>query len=141
MQPQARKRYSIRCEAASQPPFGDPIVVANGLVRICDQIPLETTSRQSRDNLAQQLRQVLQQLDACLVAARLQRRDLLEVDVSLLHVSGAPWGAATGIFEKSFGRWLSDGSPSSEVAPLVTYSAGALPLGALIKLRATALLE
>jgi 2-iminobutanoate/2-iminopropanoate deaminase len=105
-----------------------PAVVAGDTCYVSGQIALNTAGELSGDGVAEQTAQVMRNIGAVLTAAGFEYADLALVTILLADV------ADFAIVNEVYGSALPEGVRPARV----TYQVGALPLGALIEIQATA---
>ncbi|MBJ7220369.1 MULTISPECIES: RidA family protein [unclassified Brenneria] len=102
---------------------------AGGFVWISGQLPIKTTGeKQVAAPFEEQVRQVLSNLDACLVGAGVSRKELVSVRVYVTDIS--LWPA----FNTLYADWIGDARPSRVVAGV-----SELHYGAAVEVEAVAL--
>lgn len=105
-------------------------VVAQGLVFVAGQLPIDETGRKLTDaSFEDQVRQVLRNVDAALRGAGSSKDRLVQVRVYVTDI--ALWPA----FNQLYAQWLGPHRPARAVVPVPC-----LHHGLLVELEATALL-
>lgn len=105
-------------------------VAAAGLVFVSGQLPIDAAGRKLGDaNFETQARQVLDNLEAALLAAGSGKERLLQVRVYLTDIGHWP------AFNQLYATWLGAHRPARAVVPVP-----ALHFGLLIEVEATAML-
>lgn len=105
------------------PPRGkySHIVIAHGTAYISGQLPVDSQGKPvTSESFEVQARQTLNNLDACLASAGLQRTDLVQVRVYLTDMGN--WKE----FDEIYGEWIGSHRPARAVAGVsaLNHSAG-----------------
>ncbi len=107
------------------------VVVANGMVFVSGQLPIDASGRKLADaSFEQQAQQTLHNVEAALLAAGSDKRLLLQVRVYVTDITHWPR------FNTIYAVWLGAHRPARAVVPVPV-----LHHGFLVELEATALLK
>lgn len=107
------------------------VCIGGGIAYISGQLPLDRHGNMvSTTDVGRQIDQVLQNLDACLLAAGSDRHHLLQVRVYIQDMADWPE------FDKRYRDWIGDHKPARCVAGVAS-----LHYGAAIELEATAMIH
>lgn len=92
---------------------------AAGLVFISGQLPITSHGEKKADApFEEQVRQVLENMDACLTAASVTRKHLVQVRVYLTDMNLWP------VFNRLYAEWIGDSRPSRAVAAVAELHYG-----------------
>ena len=106
---------SILCKNSNAitPPAGhySHLSIANGFVLISGQLPITADGvHLANASFEDQTRQVLLNLDSCLEAAGISRKQLVQVRVYVTNIDQWP------LFNRLYGEWLGEHRPARAVA-------------------------
>ncbi|MFK7699733.1 RidA family protein [Pseudomonas caspiana] len=106
---------SILCKNSNAitPPAGhySHLSIANGFVMISGQLPITADGAHlANASFEDQTRQVLLNLDSCLEAAGISRKQLVQVRVYVTNIDQWP------LFNRLYGEWLGEHRPARAVA-------------------------